>query len=296
MERKRFRLVIIGGLALVVLVGAIFAVATLITTDTEPPPPVPSPSPSIEEREPPMDATTTGVPAEVDLIPSEGIRVTEPGTVIDGLLVRGEIVVSANDVTIRNTLVESDTRLYPIHITEGVTGTMIDHVEVDNQGSTGKGIHFSGGSGTVRYSNIHSAEDGIRIQANNVTIEFSYIHDLARTETSHNDAIQIRSGDNITIRGNNLQAFNPTSNDPMNAAIQIGSLVGDDQISNLLVVDNLMNGGNVTVNGGGRGEIESAVFRDNRFGRDFRYGVHGNLENSSWDTSNVWDDTGLPTE
>lgn len=240
------------------------------------------------------DAGTTGVPQGVELQPSGSITVTQDGSVVEGLHVTGEIKIAANNVTIRNTLVRTDTPTYPIHVTDGVTGALIEHVEVDNMGSTGKGIYFDGGSGTVRYANIHSAEDGIRISADDVTVEYSYIHDLFRHEGGHHDSIQIRRGDDITLRGNNLQIYVASTDDPMNAALQIGSLVGDDPISNLLVEDNLMNGGNFTINGGGRGEVDSAVYRGNRFGRDFRYGVAGNLENSVWDDTNVFDDSGEP--
>ena len=177
---------------------------------------------------------------------------------------------------------------------QGVTGTRIERVEVDNLNSTGIGIYFQGGSGTVRYADIHSAEDGIRIEADNVVVENSYIHDLFRHPGGHHDTIQIRRGDNVSIRNNNLQIYNARTDDPMNAAIQIGSLIGTNRISNLRVTGNLMNGGNFTINGGGRGEVDSAVYSGNRFGRDLRRGVHGNLENSTWDASNVWDDTGTP--
>lgn len=237
------------------------------------------------------DADTTGVPDDVTLTPSGGLTITEDGTVVDGLLVNGEITIAADDVTIRNTLVRTGTSLYPIRVESGTMGALIENVEVDNMGGTGIGIFFSG-SGTVRHTDIHSAEDGIRIQADDVTVESSYIHDLQRQDGGHHDTIQIRRGDDVTIRGNNLQPYVASTDDPMNSAIQIGSLLGDDQISNLLVVGNLMNGGNFTVNGGGRDEVDSARYADNRFGRDFRYAVSGNLDNSIWEDTNVWHDTG----
>jgi len=125
-----------------------------------------------------------------------------------------------------------------------------------------------------------------------VTIEHSYIHDLFRSPDGHHDSIQIRAGDSIIVRGNNLQAFNALTGDPMNAAIQIGSLATTDRITDLLVEDNLMNGGNFTINGG-KDAVESALYRRNRFGRDFRYGVRGNLTSTSvWEPNNVWNDDG----
>ncbi|WP_185975647.1 right-handed parallel beta-helix repeat-containing protein [Tessaracoccus rhinocerotis] len=211
---------------------------------------------------------------------------------IDALDVRGSIVVRADNVTIKNSRVTTDAR-YPIHITSGVTGTLIDHVEVSNAGSNGKGIFFDGGTGTVRYSDIHSAEDGVHIVADGVTLEHNYIHDLTRFAGAHPDTIQIRGGDNITVRHNNLQAYT-ASIGVMNAAIQIGSLAGGDTITNLRVTDNLMNGGHVTVNGGGRGEVDSAIYSNNRFGRAHQYSVQANVQNSVWEASNVYDDNGQP--
>lgn len=237
--------------------------------------------------------TNTGVPAGTELRPSGSITVTQDGAVVNARHVQGTISIEADNVTVRNTLVQSDSDGYPIHVDGDAQGALIEDVEIDNMGGTGIGILFSSGtSGTVRRANIHSGEDGIRIQASNVSLEYSYIHDLHRQPNGHHDAVQIRSGDNITLLGNTLLAYNAETNDPMNAAIQIGSLVGDDQISNLRVIGNYMDGGSFTVNGGGRNEVDSAIYSENRFGRNSRYGVRGNLDNSVWERSNVWDDTG----
>jgi hypothetical protein len=212
---------------------------------------------------------------------------------VDGLHIRGSVTVTADDVVIRNSLIQTDTSLYALAV-DGASDVVIEDVEVDNEGGTGIGIFFSGASGVVRRADIHSAEDGIRIQGDDVTIEDSYVHDLQRQPGGHHDAIQIRYGDNITLQRNTLLPYTTASDDPMNAAIQIGSLLGDDPISDLRVIDNFMDGGNFTVNGGGRGEVDSAVYSGNRFGRNFRYAVSGNLDNSTWDDTNVFDDTGDP--
>ena len=196
-------------------------------------------------------------------------------------------------MTIRNSFIETSTSTNPIYVDRGTTGTLIEDVEVDNLGGGGIGI-FMRGSGTISRANVHSAEDGVRVNSDDVTVEYSYIHDMVRTPGGHHDSIQIRRGDNVTIRGNSLQSYVAETDDPQNAAIQIGSLSGDDPISNLLVIGNLMNGGNYTINGGGRGEVDSARYAENEFGRDFRFGVRGNIQNSVWEDTNVWHDTGLP--
>lgn len=259
-------------------------------TESEEPTQEPAPEPSAPSFSGFPDASNTGVPAGVSLRSSGSLTITTPGTVIDGLDVNGSIDVQADNVTIRNSRVSTGSARYPIRVHPGVTGVLIEHVEVSNEGGDGKGIYFNSGSGTVRYSNIHSAEDGIFITADNVTVEYNYVHTLMRNAGAHPDAIQIRGGDNVTIRGNNLQAIHPQTG-VSNAAIQIGSLVGDT-ITNFRVTDNLMNGGRFTINGGGRGEVDSAVYSGNQFGRDHQYGVAGNIENSVWDASNVYADNG----
>jgi len=238
-------------------------------------------------------AATTGVPAGVRLSDSGSLTITEPGTVVEGKHIRGTVTIAADNVTVRNSLIETDTPQYPVKVEKGVTGALIENVEIDNMDGTGIGLFFKG-SGVVRGADIHSAEDGIRIEADDVTVEGSYIHDLFRQPGGHHDTLQIRKGDNITIRGNNFQAYRSDSDDPMNAAIQIGSLLGDDPISNLVVEDNLFNGGNFTINGG-KGIVDSARYSRNQFGPNYRYGAVGNLADASrWDETNVWQGTDTP--
>ncbi len=283
--------------------GKAFSLNAGSTTPTPTPTETPVPTPTPTETPVPTvpvtpstgraDASNTGVPAGTRLTASAGMTITQPGTVIDGRHITGTVTIAANNVTIRNSLIETSTSMYPIRVQSGANGFVIEDVEIDNMGGTGIGIFISGSNGTVRRANIHSAEDGIRIQGDAVTVENSYIHDLQRQAGGHHDTIQIRSGDDITLVGNTLLPFNASTNDPMNAALQIGSLSGTDQISNLRVMNNYMNGGNFTINGGGRNEVDSAVYSGNRFGRDYRYDVRGNLDNSVWEASNVWDDSGL---
>lgn len=272
---------------LVVLIGVVSYIATrppvYIPQPTTPPasteaPPSPTPSAAPEFA----TADTTGVRPGVSLTDSDSLIIEEPGTVIEGLRVRGKIEVRADDVVIRDTLVEGGGAHYPIRIGRGVTNVLIEHVEVHNEPGGGIGIFFNSGSGTVRYANIHTATDGIRIQADDVTVEHSYIHDLKRVEGGHHDSIQIRSGDNVTIRGNSLLAYVERTGDPMNAAIQIGSVTKGPLVG-LTVEGNYMDGGNYTINGGKA--LSSGSFVRNVFGPHARYGVR-----SSMPTQIVWRD------
>lgn len=241
------------------------------------------------------DASTTGPSDGTRLKDADSMTIDQDGAVVEGVRVSGRIIIDADDVTIRDSVVQTDTDLYPIHVKSGTVGALIEDVEVDNLGGSGLGVFFQG-SGTLRRADIHSAADGVRIQSGTVIVDSCYIHDLHRQPGGHHDTIQIRKGDDVTITGNNLQPFKESTGDPMNSAIQIGSLIGEDRISNLLVSNNLMNGGNHTINGGGRNEVESARYAGNEFGRDFRYSLSANLQNSVWEDSNIWQDTGEPAQ
>lgn len=294
-SKARVRVVVMAVVAvLVVLIGVIAFLVTRPPASTPPPAtppastqPPPSPTPSAAPEFPTAD--TTGVRPGVTLTDSESLVIDEPGTVIEGLRVRGRIEVRADDVVIRDTLVEGGGTHYPIRIGRGVKNVLIEHVEVHNEPGGGICIFFNSGSGTVRYANIHTATDGIRIQADDVTIEHSYIHDLKRIDGGHHDSIQIRSGHRVTIRGNSLLPYVERTDDPMNAAIQIGS-VTKGPLVDLTVEGNYMDGGNYTINGGT--DLESASFVGNYFGPHARYGVRSRMPAEIVWRDNVMAETG----
>jgi hypothetical protein len=123
------------------------------------------------------------------------------------------------------------------------------------------------------------------------------VHDLTRTASSHNDAIQTLGGGDCVVRGNTLQAYRAATNDPMNSAIQTGHLV--EALTNVIVDHNYMDGGNYTVNAGATSTdgwpISGYVFTHNVFGPDSRYGAIVELgAGISFDASNVWASSGLP--
>jgi hypothetical protein len=233
------------------------------------------------------NAANTGVRPGVQLQPSGSLNVTRDGQVVQNLHVTGTVTINANDVTLRNVLIDN-TGTYPIRITSG-RNLVVEDSEIDGNGSAS--VAILPGSYTLRRVDIHDVRDGPRIEGNDVLIEDSHIHDLHRIEGGHHDAIQIRNGVGVVIRRNNLQAYNATTRDPMNAAIQIGSLNGP--LRGLVVDGNLMNGGNYTVNAG-KSSADPSYWRNNRFGRNFRYGVLTGGPGVVWESTNVDDDTGRP--
>lgn len=236
---------------------------------------------------------STGVPPGTELTGSGSLTVTERGAVISGLDIDGCVDIEASDVTIQQTRITCDREHSAVRIGDGATGLLMEDVEIDGQGVTS--VTICCGNYTLRRADIHDTIDGPRLGSNSV-IEDSWIHHLRRTADSHNDALQTTGAVNILVRHNRLDAYNPDSGDPFNAALMIGSTTGPE-VRDLIFEDNYCNGGNFTI--GIRDDLNASgiVFRRNLFGRDFRYGVVANwgLSGISWDlASNVYADTGEP--
>jgi hypothetical protein len=118
----------------------------------------------------------------------------------------------------------------------------------------------------------------------NTMIRDSYIHDLARREGSHNDAIQVSGGSNIQILHNRLDVYAAATGDFFNAAIMVGTQSA--RVEDMLIEGNYLDGGNYTVNFRADLTARDVVARDNVFGPHHRYGflARGNLPGVEWST------------
>ena len=126
-----------------------------------------------------------------------------------------------------------------------------DEVTVASPSPSSDGMSVK--NATITRLNIHSGVDGIKLGANS-TVTGSWIHGLSAFASdpaqggraTHNDAIQILSGTNIHISGNNLQV---TSHN--NSAIQVTQDRGT--VRGLVVSSNWADGGGCTFNFSGHG-------------------------------------------
>jgi hypothetical protein len=182
------------------------------------------------------------------------------GAVVSGLDVRGCVTVNAKNVTIRNVKVTGS--CFDL-IRNNSTGLVIEHVTLVGADADTEGI--GQGDFTVSYANISHVGDGIRANGN-VVVRDSYIHDLAAAPGSHNDGIQVTAGSNITIEHNTIE--NPNN---QTSAIMLGADQGD--ISDIVVQNNLLNGGGWTLYGGAQPPsgrtIANIRLLDNVFGKKF---------------------------
>ncbi|MCK9900276.1 right-handed parallel beta-helix repeat-containing protein [Frankia sp. Cpl3] len=232
------------------------------------------------------NASNTGVrPGTVLTVLSGDQRITRAGTVIENRDVRGCIRVEADNVVIRNSKVSCRGGGSPVIYTVG-SGLVVEDVTIDGQAGSGSGL--APGNFTARRVNISNSADGFYVNEN-VLIEDSYVHHLARIGESHNDAVQSTGGSNIVLRRNTLIPINESTGESMNAGYMFGQNFGP--IAKVTFDGNFINGGGYTLNGAG-----DVTFVNNRFGRNCIWGIKYFRENSQvkFDNSNVWADTGRP--
>jgi Right handed beta helix region len=208
------------------------------------------------------DATNTGVPPGVTLTRSGSITIDTAGAVVSGLDITGQVVISAQNVTLRNCKVRATT-FVGVYVTG--TGAMIENCEVISVYSNGstKGIWFddTATGGAVRKCNIHDVEDGVYISTKNITVTDNYIHDLNSTGFDpHYDGIQLHGGvtSDVTIRHNSVIVALDR-----NSAITMGT------VQNVLIDGNRLSGGGYTIHVDGRfgeGTVSGVSITNNRFG------------------------------
>jgi Ca2+-binding RTX toxin-like protein len=197
------------------------------------------------------NSSNTGVPAGTKLTPYTGtLHVTTNGAVIEGLDIKGQIVVDADNVTIRNCRITT-TEMY------GICGSpmKIQNCEIDGKG-VADGSYGIMASGTFTGNNIHGFENGIGVAGSNTTVKGNYIHDLlASGADPHYDGIAVQGGEggqgNIVIENNTIISrdtsdifikndFGPISN----VTVKHNYLAGDPGYN--VYVDGRASGGPIT--------------------------------------------------
>ena len=230
------------------------------------------------------------------LTPVSGMTITQDGYVLENVRITGQVNVQADNVTIRNFILDGAGMSYGIRATWGHTGILIEDGELINVNS----CHIYGGGFTARRLNMHeSGSDGFKC-THDVLVEGCWVHHIGTNPGSHADANQTRWGSNFVFRGNFFDI--PIGiGAPYKSNACFIMQTGDGPIDNVLIEDNWLTGGNFTVYFENKwspgstnpnfGDPTNCRLLNNRFGREFRYGplnTTGYVEISG----NVWDDTG----
>ena len=179
-----------------------------------------------------------GVDDNKTFTPSSGfLIITENNAVIDCIDHTGCILIRANNVTIRNSIIDCDSTAPGIRQEALYTGAVIEGNTIIG-GPMGTGAGVSGGNMTVVGNEIRGTVDGIQVTDGNTLIEGNYIYNLFDTilpggGISHNDNIQVLNGSNITINKNvMISEISPSHNSVVFAQSDFGP------ISNLTVSNN----------------------------------------------------------
>ncbi|MGX7676051.1 hypothetical protein [Plantactinospora sp. DSM 117369] len=235
----------------------------------------------------------TGVPAGTALRNSGSLSLRTAGQVVSGLNIVGCVTVAAANVQILRSRITCNSTTYSIRTLAGATNLLIQDVEINGMAKNSASICC--GNYTLRRGNVYNMIDGPRL-ADNTRIFDSYLHSLARVAGSHNDVLQSTGGNNIIVRHNTLLSYNPVTRDPFNSCLTIGSETSPS-LTNLTFEDNYCNGGNYSIGISPRLIGSNILFRNNKYGRDYRYGVVSgwNRPGVIWErATNVYFDNGQP--
>ncbi|TDE41348.1 hypothetical protein E1295_30665 [Nonomuraea mesophila] len=223
---------------------AVLATACQATPAEPPPPPSPSPEPSITRADGSFcpDHPTpacTGAPRGTKLtkvrLETENVahRVREPGTVLDGVHVPGHLLIHADDVTVRNSVIDGDVinsdgpESFRFTITDTTVGT------------TGKCEPLPG-VGHDKYKAtrvlVQGHSDGFRVSGDDVEIRDSFVK-LCSNPGDHSDGIQAYNG------GKGLLFHHNTVDQREARHITAPIFLVDEKSQDVVVTDNLIMGG-----------------------------------------------------
>jgi len=228
--------------------------------------------------------TNTGVPAGTTLKKSGTVTVDQDGAVVEDLDIDGQVMVNADNVTIRRVRITSGD-YYPIRYDDPHRGLVVEDTEIiGTSDDATAAISFS--HYTARRVNVHGSADGLKADED-VLIEDSWIHDPRNADGQHNDGVQSTGGKGVTLRHNVIAGAS-------NAAVQTGD--EGARTEDLTIQCNWLSGGGWTLNIRGTGAtvpINTKII-DNRFGRDHGYGPWTLDDPNPTVTGNVYDDDGTP--
>lgn len=200
----------------------------------------------------------TGVPAGTALTKMElgeggAVKVTQPGTVIDGRHVPGDLVINADNVVVRNSQIDGAVvnedgarRQYSYSITDSTVGPASGCLTAPAIGM---------GRYTATRVHVRGHGDGFRASGDAIRIDDSYVK-LCSNPGDHSDGIQqYQTGGGLVI---NHSTFDQRSATSVTAPIDIM----DSQSRDVTITNNLVMGGTYSVYF--RNTTGTRVFHNNR--------------------------------
>ena len=204
-----------------------------------------------------------------------GMTIKEDGAVIENLRILGGVRIMANNVTIRNCLIDCGNRAgqpevkmwYGIQNTEGggFDGLLVEDCEVIGAHS----CSIYAAKGTFRRINIHETlTDGIK-GAGPIVVEECWVHHIGILEGSHADCVQMQDkGSGAVFRRNYMDlpfydsVYFPGAPYKSNACFIIQTQWATEDITDVTIEDNWLRGGSYTIYFGRKVSKTDAVVRD----------------------------------
>jgi hypothetical protein len=218
-------------------------------------------------------AETTGVPAGTVLTTYTGpMTITTDGTVIDGKIINGSLVIEADNVIIRNCKITYDSWW---GVSAGGKNIVIQDCDITGPGYGGDSNSSIVGNGTFLRNDISQSENGILLDGNSSIVKWNYIHDLQDSGSAHYDGIEIHGNVNGALIEDNTIISRDTSN------VFIKNNFGP--ISNITINHNYMAGVagyNIYVDGRASGGPITGVTITNNYLEKGVYGYYS-IDNSS---------------
>jgi hypothetical protein len=234
--------------------------------------------------------TNTGPTDPSALKPISGMVITKDGTVLENVRIAGQVTVKANNVTIRNFILDAGGSHYGIQVVAGSTGAKFEHGELINANSA----LIIGTGFTATALNIHeSGADGFKVQGPGgpTVVERCWIHHIGKNPGAHADGNQSIGVNDVTFRYNYFD-LPCTAPEPYkeNACFILQTKNGP--VTNFTIDQNWLNGGGWSLYI--PAQAESIRVTNNKFGRDFRFGIMSGRPAEF--NGNVWEDNGKPVE
>ena len=250
------------------------------------------------------DSSSTGYTSALsDLIPSGTVDAKTDGQVIEGLYIQGTVKVNADNVIIRNCLIDGGTvpaekntpngANYAIQAHLGGKNLLIEDCEI----RAARSATVIGSDFVARRCHVWGAgNDGFKA-FRNVVVEDCFIEKLGIIEEAHADGLQMTQGSNVIICGCNFDMPYDLE-DYKNSQVLIIQ-TNDGPIDNIKIENNWINGGTVSIHireksGQGHGHPTNVTITGNIFGRDFDSGTHQVDGDGTTILCNHWEDTGEP--
>jgi hypothetical protein len=164
-------------------------------------------------------------------------QITERGTVLDGVHIPGDLLITADDVVIRNSQIdgtvlgEQRDRFYSFTITDSTVGPA-------------KGCLTAPGIGDAKYTAtrvlVRGHGDGFRASGDDIVIRDSYVH-LCSNPGDHSDGVQTyNTGSGLVIDHNTIDQRDARD-------ITAPLFLTDDGLADVTVTDNLVMGGTYSI-------------------------------------------------